>query len=239
MNDREILIKQNIEHIYQTIEKVCKDIHRDPASVRIMAVSKTMPVEDIVTAIECGISIIGENMVQEAQNKYVLLKDVLKQKDISFHFIGHLQSNKIKLANEIFDSIDSIDRLKIAEKLSSCAAQNAKKIRCLIQANAAKEDTKFGAYEEEIKDLVYAVSTMENLELLGFFAIPPYFADPEQSRIYFKSLRLLRDMMKKEFPDRNLSELSMGMSHDYHVAIEEGATIIRIGQSIFGERVKH
>lgn len=239
MNNHEILIKQNIEHILSIVKNVSERIHRDPASVRIMAVSKTMQAEDIVVAIECGIKMIGENMVQEAQSKYAQLQDVMKQKNISFHFIGHLQSNKVKQAIEIFDSVDSIDRLKIAEKLDICAGQDKRKIKCLIQANEAKEDTKFGAYEEEIKELVHAVSTMTNLELLGFFAIPPYFEDPENSRIYFRSLRLLRDMMNKEFPDLNLSELSMGMSHDYHVAIEEGATIIRIGQAIFGDRVKH
>jgi len=238
MNDRKIIIRHKIEQIKDIVEKVSKKSTQDPSRVKIMAVSKTMPVDDIVIALECGIQLIGENMVQEAQIKYPPIKEVMQLKGATFHFIGHLQSNKAKLAAELFDSIDSIDKIRTADKLNACANEKNKKLKCLIQANVAKENTKYGADEDDIRNIVKAVATMTSLEIQGFFAIPPYSEDPEQSRIYFRSLRMLRDTVQREFPHLNLSELSMGMSHDYHVAIEEGATIIRIGQGIFGEREK-
>jgi PLP dependent protein len=238
MNERWKYIQDNIRRIQETVEQVCRSVHRDPAGVKIMAVSKTMPAEDVLAAFNCGITVVGENMVQEAQAKYKYLQEAIKKNGVSFHFIGHLQSNKVKSALEIFDSIDSVDRLKIAEKLQANADETGKSVSCLIQTNVGEEESKFGAYQGELRELLKTISTMSRLKIQGLFAIPPYFENPEESRIYFRTLRMLRDSLQKEFPELILAELSMGMSHDYHVAIEEGATIVRIGQGIFGERKK-
>lgn len=236
MNERELIILNNINLIRDKINKLCSKIGYDPSLIKLMAVSKTMPAEDIVYAIRGGIKYIGENIVQEANEKFNRIKDVLKQYDAKFHFIGHLQTNKAKIASEIFDSIDSIDSIKIAKKLYEYCKNQNKILNCLIQVNIGQEETKYGIAESEVKDLINEIRKMPNLNIRGLFAIPPFLEDAEKIRPYFRQMQLLKNKLQQLYPEIELNELSMGMSHDYEVAIEEGATIIRIGQGIFGPR---
>jgi len=234
--DREKFIKENIERIKENIYKVCNKRGRSPEEVKIMAVSKKMSVGDILVAMENGIKIIGENIVQEAERKYKEIEPVLRKKDVEFHFIGHLQSNKAKVAVEIFNSIDTIDRIKIIDKLEENCKRNNKIINCMIQVNIAEEETKFGIKQEEILDLIVRMKNVEKLKACGLFFIAPFFENPEEARPYFRQLRILRDRLKEEHKWLELKELCMGMTNDYMVAVEEGATIVRLGRAIFGER---
>lgn len=236
MNERESIIVNNIDLIRDKIYKLCNRIGRDPSLIKLMAASKTMPAEDVVYAVKAGIKYIGENIVQEANEKFNRIKDVLKQYDAKFHFIGHLQTNKAKIASEIFDSIDSIDSIKIAKKLDGYCKDQNKILNCLIQVNIGQEETKYGITDSEVKYLIDEILKMANLKIKGFFAIPPYLEEAEKARPYFRQMRLLKDKFQQMYPEIELKELSMGMSHDYEVAIEQGATIIRIGQGIFGHR---
>ncbi|OGF65130.1 MAG: YggS family pyridoxal phosphate enzyme [Candidatus Fischerbacteria bacterium RBG_13_37_8] len=236
MNMRQQTIVENISYIQNHISKICSKTGRDVFSVKLMAVSKTMPADDIVIAIEAGVKIVGENIVQEASEKFRIIKPVLEEHGVRLHFIGHLQSNKVRMAMDVFDSIDTIDRLKIAHKLQENGEAENKVIDCMIQINIGSENSKFGISDSELKNLIAAAAQMKNLRIKGLFAVPPYFEDPESVRPYLQKMRLLQKDLQKAFPHFDLNELSMGMSHDYSVAIEEGATIIRVGQGIFGPR---
>jgi pyridoxal phosphate enzyme (YggS family) len=195
-----------------------------------------MPVQDILVAINAGIKYIGENIVQEANEKFKLIKGIMEENQVEFHFIGHLQTNKVKIASEIFVSIDSIDSVKLAKKLNDSCCNLGKKMNCLIQVNIGEEESKHGISEANVKMLLDEIIKYPYLEIKGLFAIPPFFEEPEKVRPYFRQMRILRDNLKQAYPELALDELSMGMSHDYEVAIEEGATFVRIGQGIFGPR---
>jgi pyridoxal phosphate enzyme (YggS family) len=215
--------------VRERIERAAQKARRDPKEIKLVAVSKTVEIARIKEAIEAGVSILGENYVQEAQKKIEALG-----KPVSWHFIGHLQSNKAKYAVRLFDVIHSTDSIPLAEELNRRAEQLDRVIKVMIEVNLSKEATKFGADEERVLTLAKGIQNMGHLSLEGLMTMPPYFDPPEMSRPYYVALRELKDRMIKEgIP---LKELSMGMSNDFEVAIEEGATYVRIGTAIFGAR---
>jgi len=226
-------LKQRLEQIKERIRQAAESCNRDAESVRLVAVSKTIPAETVKDAIESGVTILGENYVQEAREKF----NALVQYPVSWHFIGHLQSNKAKYAVRLFDLIHSVDSLKLARELHK-GAQKADKVQpILVQVNISGEGTKSGISAKEAPGLISEISRMENLSIKGLMTMPPYFYQPEKVRPFFAALRELRDEIKKQAPANvSMEELSMGMTGDFEVAIEEGATLVRIGTAIFGER---
>jgi pyridoxal phosphate enzyme (YggS family) len=226
-------LKQRLENIKERIRRVADSCNRDPDSIRLVAVSKTVAADTVKAAIEAGATILGENYVQEAREKF----DALVHYQVSWHFIGHLQSNKAKYAVRLFDLIHSVDSLKLARALDKEAKKVDKIQPILIQVNISGEDTKSGISAAEAPGLISEVSQLENLSLKGLMTMPPYFYQPEKVRPYFAALRKLRDrLMDQSIPNVSMDELSMGMTGDFEVAIEEGATLVRIGTAIFGER---
>jgi pyridoxal phosphate enzyme (YggS family) len=224
-------IKENYLRVMERIEKAARRVGREPAEIKLVAVSKTVDAGRIKEAIEAGVSILGENYVQEAQKK---IEEIGQR--VSWHFIGHLQSNKAKYAVRLFDMIHSIDSLPLAQELSRRAEQADRVIKAMIEVNLSGEATKFGTEEERALDIAREMVNFKNLVLEGLMTMPPYFESPEMSRPYYIQLRGLKEKMLKE--GILLKELSMGMSNDFEVAIEEGATYVRVGTAIFGERKK-
>ena len=226
-------LKQRLEDIRERIRRAAESCNRDPDSIRLVAVSKTVPAETVKEAIEAGATILGENYVQEAREKF----DALVLYPVSWHFIGHLQSNKAKYAVRLFDLIHTVDSLKLARALDKEAKKVDKIQPILVQVNISGEDTKSGISAAVAPELISQISQSENLAVKGLMTMPPYFYQPEKVRPYFAALRELRDQIKKQsLPNVSLDELSMGMTGDFEVAIAEGATIVRIGTAIFGER---
>jgi len=224
-----LTIRDNLLRVRERIEGAAQKAGRDPKEIKLVAVSKTVEVDRIQEAIEAGVSILGENYVQEAQEKIEALG-----KPVSWHFIGHLQSNKAKYAVRLFDVIHSLDSIPLAEELSRRAEQPDRVIRVMIEVNLSKEATKFGTDEERVLNLARRIQNLGHLSLEGLMTMPPYFDSPEMSRPYYVALRELEDRMIKDgIP---LKELSMGMSNDFEIAIEEGATYVRVGTAIFGPR---
>lgn len=222
-------VRDNLLRVKERIERAAQKAGRDPKEIKLVAVSKTVEVDRIKEAIEAGVSILGENYVQEAQEKIEALG-----KPVSWHFIGHLQSNKAKYAVRLFDVIHSLDSIPLAEELSRRAEQPDRVIRVMIEVNLSKEATKFGTDEERVLNLARRIQSLGHLSLEGLMTMPPYFDSPEMSRPYYVALRELEDRMIKDgIP---LKELSMGMSNDFEIAIEEGATYVRVGTAIFGAR---
>lgn len=227
------MINQNIEKIKKTIEATARDCGRDPAEIRLVAVSKRFPVEVMIEAQSAGHYLFGENYLQEAAEKKAIVGDSLQ-----LHFIGHLQSNKAKIAAEIFSMIETVDRYKIGAALNKHLEALGRKLDILVQVNVGLESVKSGVQPNKTEDLLMQLKDLENLRLKGLMTMPPFTEDPEEARPYFRKLRLLGEEMQGKgllAPDENF-ELSMGMSNDYHIAIEEGATLIRIGTAIFGNR---
>ena len=222
-------VRDNLLKVRERIERAAQKAGRDPKEIELVAVSKTVEVDRIKEAIEAGVSILGENYVQEAQKKIEAL-----EKPVSWHFIGHLQSNKAKYAVRLFDAIHSIDSVPLAEELDRRAAQSDRVVRVMIEVNLSKEATKFGTDEAKVFNLAGRIQDLDHLSLEGLMTMPPYFDSPEMSRPYYVALRELKEKMIKEgIP---LKELSMGMSNDFEIAIEEGATYVRVGTAIFGPR---
>ncbi|HXA57168.1 MAG TPA: YggS family pyridoxal phosphate-dependent enzyme [Candidatus Acidoferrum sp.] len=217
-------IAENLHAIREKIATAAQRAKRDPGEITLVAVSKTFPAEAVHQAVSAGITHFGENRVQEAESKFVQINTTL-------HLIGHLQSNKARRAAEIFNRIDSVDNLSIARKLND-AAKN--RIGILIEVHQG-EAAKSGAPEPDIPSLAREILNLPNLNLLGLMAIPPYFENPDLTRPYFKRLKSLHDEVAAAL-DKSLPILSMGMSHDFEIAIEEGATEIRIGTALFGLR---
>ena len=217
-------IAANYESIMQRIHSAALRSGRPPNSVQLIAVTKTVPAERIQTAIACGVTHIGENRLQEGLTK----REALASHPLTWHFIGHVQTNKAKKIAENFDCVHSIDRLAVGESLNRYVAR-APKLPVLIEVKLVAEPNKSGATEEELPDLVSAMRGFEKLDLRGLMSVPPPVDDPEGARPYFRKLRRLAE-------DLGLNELSMGMTHDFEVAIEEGATMVRIGTGLFGER---
>jgi len=226
-------LKNRIEQVKKRIKDTAEACKRPMASIRLVAVSKTMPAEVVRDAIGTGISDLGENYIQEAKEKI----NALAAYPVTWHFIGHLQSNKAKYAVRLFDLIHSVDSLKLAQELNKYAQKNDKIQGILIQVNVAKEVSKSGVYVEDTMQLLKEVSRLENIAVKGLMTMPPYFNAPEKARPFFTALRELRDQIKMEaIPNISMDELSMGMTGDFEAAIEEGATIVRIGTAIFGDR---
>jgi len=216
-----------LEKVRQRIAATCEQAGRPADSVRLLAVSKTKPPEAVREAADCGVVLFGENRVQEAQAKIPLCPEHLE-----WHLIGHLQSNKAKVAAKLFQMIHSIDSLKLLEAVDHHAAMT---LPVLLQVNVSGEAAKFGMPPEEAAGVIEAANTMQYVEVHGLMTIPPFFPDPGKSREHFSSLRKLRDRLQDE-TGTPLPELSMGMSHDLEVAIEEGSTWVRIGTDLFGAR---
>lgn len=225
-------IAENLAAVRRRIEAAARRVGRDPAEVRLVAVSKTVSVERLREAVAAGQLLFGENYLQEARPKIATLGE-----GVTWHFVGHLQSRKAKGVVELFDLIHSVDRLKLAQALEEAAARLGKIQDILIQVNLSGEESKSGASPEEVADLLAEVGKMPHLRVLGLMTMPPWFADPEQVRPYFRALRELRDRLRElRVAGTALPELSMGMSGDFEVAVEEGATLVRVGTAIFGER---
>lgn len=230
---REKEVKNRLENVKNRIRKAAIDCQRDSQSIRLVAVSKTMSAKKVKEAIDAGVEILGENYIQEARKKI----ENLSSYPVSWHFIGHLQSNKAKYAVRLFDLIHSVDNLRLAMELNKQAKKIDKVQDILIQVNVGQEVSKSGSSPEEAFDLVKNISRLENLRLTGLMTMPPFFNAPQKVRPYFSSLCDLRDRIKAVIPANvPMNELSMGMTNDFEVAITEGATLLRIGTAIFGER---
>jgi len=222
-------VKENLLRVMEKIEEVARKIGRNPNEIKLVAVSKTVEAARIMEAIEAGVSILGENYVQEAQKK---IEEI--GRPVSWHFIGHLQTNKAKYAIRLFDMIHSLDSVPLAEELNRRAEQADRVMKVMIEVNLSKEATKFGIDEEVVVNLAKRVQNLNHLSLEGLMTMPPYFDSPELSRPYYIALRALKERMVKEgIP---MKDLSMGMSNDFEIAIEEGATYVRVGTAIFGAR---
>ena len=226
-------IASNLFKVQETIRKAALKVGREPKDIKLVAVTKTVDPSKIKEAIKAGVTIVGENYVQEAKEKIAQIDH-----DIQWHMIGHLQTNKAKHAVKLFDMIQSVDSLRLAEELNKQAKRLGTVVKILIQVNVSGEESKFGVSPQGVHSLISQISNkMENLSIQGLMTMPPYFNDPERTRPYFRALRELRDrIVSSEIRNVTLGELSMGISNDYEMAIEEGATIVRIGTAIFGER---
>jgi len=224
-------IARNLETVRGRIARAAARAGRDAASVTLVGVSKTVPAERIAGAVEAGLRDLGENRVQEARDKTPRLPDRIR-----WHLVGHLQSNKAALAARLFDVVHSIDSLEIARRLDQAAQQAGRSIVGLVQVDMAGEATKFGVPEAGLDALLEGVASLGALTIRGLMVLPPYQPDPEGARRYFRRLRELRDGAMRRHPVLELSELSMGMTEDFEVAIEEGATLVRVGRALFGER---
>ena len=226
-------MRQQLKKVNERIQQAAEACGRNAQSVRLVAVSKTVAPEMVREAIEAGVTTLGENYVQEAREK----SKALVQYSVSWHFIGHLQSNKAKYAVRLFDLIHTVDSLKLARELDEQAAKVGKIQQILVQVNISGEDTKSGIATNETTDLIVAISQMNHLSVQGLMTMPPYFYQPEKVRPFFAALRKLRDEINgRGIPNVSMTELSMGMTGDFEVAIQEGATLVRIGTAIFGER---
>ena len=231
-------IARNIAAVRERIVAAARRAHRRPEEIALMAVSKTFPPQAIREAYNAGQRLFGENRVQEFAGKAAALADLA---GAEWHLIGHLQSNKAAKAAELFAAVESVDSLRVAEKLSAAAEKIGKRLPVLIEINIGAETAKSGATPDspQLEQLLAAISRLDALELYGLMTIPPFTDDPQQARPYFRRLRELRDQIAaRRLPGVNLEVLSMGMSHDFEVAIEEGSTCIRVGTAIFGERPK-
>jgi pyridoxal phosphate enzyme (YggS family) len=227
-------IEQNIQRVKEQIARSAQDCGRPSDSVTLIAVSKTYSAEIISQAISAGLERFGENRIQEAEPKILSLRHF---SHIEWHMIGHLQSNKAKRAAESFDRVHSLDSVKLAVRLNEACADLGKTLSVLLQVDLGEEETKFGAVRSQVRDIVAEVANLKWLKLDGLMTIPPFFDDPELTRPYFSELRGLSESLEQEQPGcLGKRHLSMGMSNDFHVAIQEGSTMVRIGTAIFGVR---
>jgi pyridoxal phosphate enzyme (YggS family) len=225
-------VADNLNAVKERIAKAAARVGRDPEAVRLVAVTKTMPVERIREAIEAGQRVFGENRVQEAQVKIEALG-----RAVQWHLIGHLQRNKVKFVCELFDLIESVDSLRLAQDINARAAQHDVVMPVLIQVNIGDETTKSGVPAAEALALVQQVAALPHIAIRGLMCVPPAVEIAEHARPYFVELRTLAEQIAREpIATVSMAELSMGMSHDFEVAIEEGATMVRVGSAIFGQR---
>lgn len=228
----EVDIAANINAIKQRIADAAIRSKRSSDSIKLLAVTKTVSPLYINEAINAGISMFGENYVQEAKEKIAVI-----EKNVQWHMIGHLQTNKAKYAIKLFDYIHSVDRIDLARELDKKAGQIGRRINILIEVNVSGEKTKNGIPADAAITLIKDISRMQNLSVRGLMTMAPYSTNPEDARPYFRALKNLRDsIISKGITGTHMDELSMGMTDDFEVAIEEGATIVRIGRAIFGER---
>ena len=229
---RSMSIAENVAHLHEQITEACRRANRSTNDVALMAVSKIHPVEMILEAYAAGQRLFGENRVQEFQEKSPHVKDLA---DAKFHLIGPLQSNKTSKAAELFDAIDAVDSLKIAQRLNTAAEAIGKKLPVLIEVKLSHEESKHGLTPNELPDLLASMEELESIAAVGLMTVPPWSENAEVARPYFRELRRLRDESVIRFP--GVTQLSMGMSNDFAVAIEEGSTCVRVGTALFGRRV--
>jgi len=233
-----VSISTNIAEVRRRMTAAARRAGRNPAEISLMAVSKTQTPERIREGYDAGLRLFGENRVQEFAEKAGTLADL---QDAEWRMIGHLQTNKAAKAAELFTGVESVDSLRLAEKLNVAAENLGKKLVVLIEINVGGEAAKSGvaAESEDLQELLQGAAGLEHIEFRGLMTVPPFTEDPEQARPYFRRLRELRDQIgARALPGIGMQELSMGMSHDFEVAIEEGSTCVRVGTAIFGERIK-
>jgi pyridoxal phosphate enzyme (YggS family) len=231
-------IAENVVHVRERITAAAHRAGRNPDEITLMGVSKTFPVERIREAYTAGLRVFGENRVQEFAEKSGAMGDL---KDAEWHLIGHLQSNKAGKAAELFGAVDSVDSVKLAERLNAAAEKAAKTLPVLIEINIGGEDVKSGVdpASEELEHILIAAPLWRNLRVRGLMTVPPYSEDPQSARPFFRKLREIPDRIaSRKLPSIEMDVLSMGMSHDFEVAIEEGSTCVRVGTAIFGDRTK-
>ena len=226
------MISENINDVKNKIEKICIKANRSPDEVTLIAVSKTKPIEMLEAAYQSGIRDFGENKVQELQEKIPQMP-----KDVKWHMIGHLQTNKVKYIVDKVYMIHSVDSLRLAEEISKEAVKKNVIVKILIEVNVAEEESKFGVSVAETRDLVRRVAILPGVKIEGLMTIAPYVENDSENRVYFNKLKQLSvDINKENIDNVSMRVLSMGMTGDYLVAIEEGATYVRVGTGIFGER---
>ncbi len=232
------MLRDNLERVRQRVQQACQRCDRQPSSVTLIGVTKTVPSEIIRDAVALGLTELGENRVQDAREKQTVLPRTLNPEPIRWHLVGHLQSNKAKLAVELFDVIHSVDSLALIQMLERAAQSRPRLLEVLIQVNISGEQTKFGCRPNEVPGLIDALRGCRQLTLVGLMTLAPFSENPEEARPHFRNLRALRDAMSQSphHPITPSLQLSMGMSQDFEVAIEEGADWIRIGTAIFGAR---
>ena len=226
------MVQEQLNEVRQKIVQACERAGRNPSEVKLIAVSKTKPVSMIEEAIACGQTVFGENKVQELCDKIPQLPA-----NLEWHLIGHLQRNKVKYIVDKVALIHAVDTVRLAKQISQEAIKAGVTVQILLEVNVAREESKFGFMEEEVEEAVREIAAFPNIQIVGLMTIAPFVADPEENRIYFKKLhQLCVDINKKNIDNIRMSELSMGMTGDYEVAIEEGATMVRVGTGIFGTR---
>jgi pyridoxal phosphate enzyme (YggS family) len=232
------MLQDNLTTIINRINAAALRANRPPADIKLLAVSKRIPSEKVLTAINYGHYTFGENYVQEALDKIPFIRKNKGENEISFHFIGKLQSNKARKAAELFDVIETIDSIKLAKTLEKHLASSHKTLTAYLQVNIGKEEQKSGVMPENCEQILDQLVQLQHLKITGLMTMPPYFPDPEDVRPYFRKLRQLSEKLTAKGLIGQLRpvELSMGMSGDFEVAIEEGATVVRIGTAIFGSR---
>ena len=220
-------LRENLAEIKKRIERAAGNCGRNADEIKLVAVSKTHPAEILREAIAAGARVFGENKIQEASGKI----EILGRETLEWHLIGHLQANKARRAVKLFDVIQTLDSVELAERLERiCIEENRRSLSVLVQVDLANETTKNGVKEADLPKLIEFLNSCERLKITGLMTLPPFFDEAEMARHFFRRLRELRDAL---LPN---GELSMGMSHDFEIAIEEGATIVRVGTAIFGER---
>ena len=227
------MLKENYDMVAEKVRAACERSGRNPEEVTIIAVSKTKPLEDVVELSRHGVTDFGENKVQELCSKYEAIENPVR-----WHLIGHLQTNKVKYIVDKVALINTVDSLKLAKQISKEAVKKQVTVPVLIQVNVAEEETKFGLEStDEVMELVQETAKLPNISIQGLMTIAPFVDDPEDNRKYFRQLKqLFIDIDKKNFDNVTMKILSMGMTNDYEVAVEEGTTMVRVGTGIFGAR---
>ena len=226
------MIKENYKYIKQQVDETARNCGRDPEDITLIAVSKTKPLENIEELIAIGVKDFGENKVQELCDKYENVST-----PVNFHLIGHLQTNKVKYIVDKACLIHSVDSVKLAQTIQKEAAKKGVIAQILIEVNVAEEDSKFGLHTEEVLPFVEEIASYPNVHVNGLMTIAPFVENPDENRGYFRTLKQLSlDIASKNIDNIDMNVLSMGMTNDYKVAIEEGATMVRVGTAIFGAR---
>lgn len=225
-------ISENIENIRKNIDAACKRSGRDPKDVLLLAVSKTVDVDRIKVAVDCGLDSLGENRVQEIMEKYEPMGE-----NVKWHLIGHLQTNKVKYIIDKVELIHSVESIKLAEEINKQAKKHNLVMDVLVEVNMADEESKFGVKPEETESFIRELALMDNIRVRGLMTVAPNVENGEENRVYFRNMKqLLVDINAKNINNINMDILSMGMTGDYETAVEEGATIVRVGTGIFGKR---
>ena len=225
-------VAANYRKIIDRVSEAALRVGRNPREIKLLAAAKSQSVELVQAAIAAGVRLIGENYVQEAEEKRHAISEA-----IEWHMIGHLQRNKVKAALNTFNLIQSLDSVALARELDKEGRKSGKRVRTLIEINLGDEQSKSGIGRDKVNELIKRVSELAHLQVEGLMAVPPFKENPEEIRPYFRSLRELQvELQGWKIPNGSFNELSMGMTHDYPIAIEEGATIVRIGTALFGPR---